>query len=202
MPLRFLQIVAALLAVLVLGLALFWHPQPEPRGVPAASGPTGGNFTLVSADGPVSLSDLRGKVVLIYFGYTFCPDICPTSLTATAQGLKQLRPEEAARVAMLFISVDPERDSPAHLKEYAAFFHPTIVGVTGKPDEIAAIARRYGVFYARQKVDTAGGYVMDHTSDTYVVDPAGALRGRIPHGAAPDRVVAEIRKYLQPNPNP
>lgn len=202
MSVRILQLIAACLAALVIGLALFWHPEPPTREIPVARGPEGGDFTLTSADGPVSLTAYRGKVVLVYFGYTFCPDICPTSLTATAEGLKRLQPEELARVAVIFVSVDPERDTPMHLKEYAAFFHPAIVGVTGTAEEIAAVARRYGVFYARQKVDTAGGYVMDHTSDTYAVGPTGVLVGRIAHGSSPETVAGEIRKYLQQNPNP
>jgi len=203
MSTRLLQVVAAVLAALVVGLAAFWHPEPAPRDVSPARQPAGGDFTLASADGPVSLVSLRGKVVLIYFGYTFCPDICPTSLAATADGLRQLKPDEMARVAMLFVSVDPERDTPAHLKEYVAFFHPAIVGVTGSAAEIGEIARHYGAFYAKQKVETAGGgYVVDHTSDTYVVGPAGQLLGRIAHDTPAPRVAAEIRQYLQQNPNP
>ena len=193
---RLLLFIAALLGLLVLGLALFWQPEIAVRSLPKAT--TGGDFTLQSANGPVSLKDYRGKLVLLYFGYTFCPDICPTSLASTAEGLKQLKPQEAARLAMIFISVDPERDTPARLKEYAEFFHPGIVGVTGTPENLAEIARRYGVFYARQKVDTAGGYVVDHSSDTYVLGPAGQTLGKIAHATPPDQVAAEIRKYLLP----
>jgi len=171
---RILVVIAGLLAALVLGLALFWMPEMPERPLPKAAIAAGGDFTLESASGPVSLKDYRGKLVLVYFGYTFCPDICPTSLASTAEGLKQLKPEEAARVAMIFISVDPERDTPPRLKEYAEFFHPSLVGVTGTPENLAEIAKRYGVFYARQKVETAGGgYVVDHSADTYVVGPDG-----------------------------
>lgn len=196
---RILVVIAGLLAALVLGLALFWMPEMPERPLPKASIAAGGDFTLESASGPVSLKDYRGKLVLVYFGYTFCPDICPTSLASTAEGLKQLKPEEAARVAMIFISVDPERDTPPRLKEYAEFFHPSLVGVTGTPENLAEIAKRYGVFYARQKVETAGGgYVVDHSADTYVVGPNGQLVGKIAHATPPDRVVAEIRKHLNP----
>jgi protein SCO1/2 len=195
-----LKILAALLAVLVAGLALFWHPELPERPLPRAALPPGGDFTLQSAAGPVSLQDYRGKLVLLYFGYTYCPDVCPTSLAATAEGLKLLAPEELARVAMLFVSVDPERDTPARLKEYAEFFHPLIVGATAAPPVVDEVARRYGVFYAKQKVDTAGdGYVVDHTSDTYVITPDGRLVARIAHGTPPDQVAAAIRKYLNPN---
>jgi protein SCO1/2 len=196
---RILVVIAGLLAALVLGLALFWMPEMPERPLPKAAMAAGGDFTLESASGPVSLKDYRGKLVLVYFGYTFCPDICPTSLASTAEGLKQLKPEEAARVAMIFISVDPERDTPPRLKEYAEFFHPSLVGVTGTPENLAEIAKRYGVFYARQKVETAGGgYVVDHSADTYVVGPDGQLVGKIAHATPPDRVVAEIRKHLNP----
>ncbi len=196
---RILVVIAGLLAALVLGLALFWMPEMPERPLPKAAMAAGGDFTLESASGPVSLKDYRGKLVLVYFGYTFCPDICPTSLASTAEGLKQLKPEEAARVAMVFISVDPERDTPPRLKEYAEFFHPSLVGVTGTPENLAEIAKRYGVFYARQKVETAGGgYVVDHSADTYVVGPDGQLVGKIAHATPPDQVVAKIRSYLNP----
>ena len=107
---RILAALAVLLAALVIGLALFWHPELPERPLPKAALPAGGDFILQSADGPVALKDFRGKLVLLYFGYTYCPDICPTSLTATAEGLRQLKPEELARVAMIFVSVDPKRD--------------------------------------------------------------------------------------------
>ena len=180
-----------------MGLGFFWNPELPERILPKAPIAAGGDFTLQSATGPVSLKDFRGKVVLIYFGYTYCPDICPTSLASTAAGLKLLKPEEMAKVAMLFISVDPERDTPARLKEYAEFFDPSIVGVTGTPEVLAEIAKRYGVFYAKQKVATAGeGYVVDHSSETYVIGADGQLLSKIAHAAPPDQVVAEIRKRL------
>ena len=194
---RILIVIAGLLATVLLGLAVFWSPELPERPLPRAAMPAGGDFTLQSASGPVSLKDYRGKVVLVYFGYTYCPDICPTALAATAEGLKQLTPDELAQVATIFISVDPERDTPARLKDYVEFFHPNIVGVTGTPENLAEIGKRYGVFYARQKVDTAGdGYVVDHTSDTYVVGPDGQLLSKIIHATPPDQVVAEIRKRL------
>ncbi len=194
---RILSVIAVLLAALVLGLAFFWHPELPERPLPLAAMPEGGDFTLQSADGPVALRDFRGKVVLLYFGYTYCPDICPTSLAATAEGLKELTPDELARVAVILVSVDPKRDTPARLKEYARFFHQAIVGVTGTPEEIAAVAKRYGAFYAEQKVATAGdGYVVDHSADTYIVAADGKLAGKIAHATAPDQVAAIIRKYL------
>jgi protein SCO1/2 len=195
---RFLLIVAVVLAALTAGLALFWQPDPPERPLPVAGAPTGGEFTLASADGPVSTRDYRGKLLLVYFGYTFCPDICPTALATIAEGLRQLSPADLARVGMIFVSVDPGRDTPARLKDYAGFFHPAIVGVTGSSGEVAEAARRFGAVYARQAAETAGGYVVDHSSDTYVVGPSGQLVGRIAHATPPDQVAAALHLYLNP----
>lgn len=195
---RILTVIAGLLALVVLGVALFWHPEMPERPIPRAAIAAGGDFTLQSAAGPVSLKDYRGKLVLVYFGYTFCPDVCPTSLAATAEGLKLLTPEELGKVAMIFVSVDPKRDTPERLKEYAEFFHPAIVGATGTPEVIAEVTKRYGVFYAEQKVATAGGgYVVDHSSDTFVIAPDGQLVAKIAHATPPDQVAVAIRKHLQ-----
>lgn len=191
---RLVSIVFSLL-ILLLGLAFFWNPG-APKGT-AVAWPLGGDFTLQSAGGPVSLKDYRGKVVLLTFGYTFCPDVCPTSLATLAAGLKLLTPEESGRVAAVFASVDPERDTPARLKEYVAFFHPALIGVSGTPQALAAVAKQYGAYYAKQNTGQAGGYVMDHTADTYVIAPDGRLMGRIPHAALPAEVASEIRKHLK-----
>ncbi|MDP2795801.1 MAG: SCO family protein [Sulfurisoma sp.] len=203
---RLLLAVVILLAAASIGLALFWNPtattapfKPPHSALPAATAPTGGDFTLRAATGPVSLKDYRGKVVLLYFGYTYCPDICPTSLTATAQGLASLAPAELARVRTIFVSVDPERDTPERLKEYAPFFHPSIIGVTGTAAEIADVAGRYGASYARQQITGVANYVVDHSALTYVIAPDGRLVGSLPHAAPPQQVAAEIRKWLSPS---
>lgn len=194
---RILGFVAIALALVIAGLALFWQPDVAERPLPRLPIVERGDFTLQSASGPVSLKDYRGKLVLVYFGYTFCPDICPTSLAATAEGLKQLSPEELARVAMIFVSVDPKRDTPERLKEYVEFFHPSIVGVTGSAEVVAEVAKRYGVIYAEQKVETAGGgYVVDHSADTFIVAQDGRVVGKIAHATPPDQVVVAISKYL------
>lgn len=186
--------IPALFISILLAAALAGCPEQrvEPPGAPR-----GGDFVLRSADGKVDTQALRGKVLLIYFGYTHCPDVCPASLAAAAQALNALSADERTKVRLIMVSVDPERDTPARLKEYARFFHPAIVGVTGTPEEIAAVAKRYGVFYAEQKVATAGdGYVVDHSADTYIVAADGKLAGKIAHATAPDQVAAIIRKHL------
>lgn len=189
---RSLIAIAVALGVLLLALLIAVKTPLPGGGLPPA-----GEFTLQSADGPVSLQSLRGKVVLLYFGYTYCPDVCPTALVSHATALKQLVPEELARVAGVFVSVDPERDTLAHLKEYAQFFHPQIVGLTGSPAEIQTVAGRYGVFYAKQPADASGRYSVDHTSETFVIAPDGRLVARLPHGTSPDVLAAELRRWLR-----
>jgi protein SCO1 len=158
--------------------------------------PTGGDFTLQSPDGPVSLADQRGKVVLLYFGYTFCPDVCPTSLSTVAQALSALTPDELAKVKSYFISVDPERDTMDVLKAYAPFFHPGIVGISGSSEQVARVAQLYGAVYMKQKPDANGLYSVDHSSFIYVIAPNGKLAATLPHGTLPTQIVDMIRSQL------
>ena len=191
----------ALFSALLVWMAFFWQPGAAPHGqrvgvTGLAEAPKGGDFTLRSAQGPLSLHDLRGKVVLLYFGYTLCPDICPTSLAFTAQGLSQMTAEEQEKVRMLFVTVDPERDTLERLKEYTVFFHPNITGLTGTRAEIAGVAAQYGASYARQQVESAAGYVVDHSADTYVIAPDGRFFAALPHATPPGKVVETIQAAL------
>lgn len=156
----------------------------------------GGDFALQSADGPVSLENFRGKVVLIYFGYTYCPDACPTSLSIMTQAFNSLTPSELEKVQGILISVDPERDSPERLKEYAAYFHPQIIGATGDVVRLALLATQYGAQFRSQKVDSAAGYLVDHTSEIYLVDRRGELVHSFPHATPANVIVEELRKWL------
>jgi protein SCO1/2 len=161
-----------------------------------AGKPTGGDFVLQSAAGPLDTKALRGKVLLVYFGYANCPDICPASLAAGTQALNALKPAERERTRLIMVSVDPERDTPARLKEYAAYFHPAMVGVTGTSAEVAAVAKAYGAGYVRQPAKADGSYAVDHSADTYVVAPDGRL-AQVIHFAAPAAQVTEaVRKLL------
>ncbi len=196
MSLRLLRILALVLAAAVLGLAFYWDPQPASPVIPEAPTAKGGDFTLDSADGPLSLAALRGKVVLIYFGYTYCPDVCPTALSGAAEALRRLDTTQAAQVSVLFISVDPARDSAAHLKEYVAFFHPAIIGLTGSESEVGAVASRYGAYFARQPAAAGDNYAVDHSADILLVAPDGRLAGHLPHGTVPDRLASEILRLL------
>lgn len=191
---RLILLLLAILALLA-GLGL-WLGQRSGSGLPLAAPPRGGDFTLLSAQGPVSTQAFRGKVVVVYFGYTYCPDICPTSLATLGAALGQLSPAELAQVQPLFVSVDPQRDTPARLKEYAAFFHPKLIGLTGSPQTLAAAAKAYGASYSFQPPDARGNYVVDHSAFTYLVDTQGHLADTLPHGASPEDTAAAIRRLL------
>lgn len=153
-------------------------------------------FTLNGPDGPLALQDLRGKVVLLNFGYTFCPDICPTGLAALALGMDKLTPAERGQLAVLFITLDPARDDLARLKEYTAFFSPAMTGLTGEQAAIDQAARQFGVVYARHAAEAGGSYTIDHSADTYIVNREGRLVGRIGHALAPDRFVEALKPHL------
>jgi len=192
------------LAVLLAWLLWFWQPPDDgadaivQRGPDVADAPTGGDFALEGRDGSVALSDFRGKVVLLYFGYTSCPDICPTNLAIMAYALKQLTPAERARVQVLFVSVDPARDTPERLAEYAAYFDPGILGITGSDAEVAAAAARYGAAYRRvEEPDSAMGYLVDHSAFTYVIDQQGRWVETLPHATASEEILRIVRRLLR-----
>jgi len=158
----------------------------------------GGDFTLQSAEGEVSLRDFRGKIVLIYFGYTSCPDVCPTSLGALSAALKKLDKKEMAQIQPLFISVDPERDDVKKLQEYSHYFHPKMIGVTGKLAYLQALAKRYGAYFRKAPVESSTlGYAVDHSSTIYVVGKDGKLVDMIQHGGSPKRILEHIRAVLK-----
>lgn len=156
----------------------------------------GGDFVLQSSQGEFSLEKLRGKVVALYFGYTQCPDVCPTSLSILAQALNELDEEELESVQAVFISVDPNRDSVEVLDEYVSYFHPNLTGVTGSEHEIAEVAKRYGAQYEKAVIEGSGfGYGVDHSSVTYLITPEGELRFLFPH-ETPSFVILEAIRYL------
>ena len=163
-----------------------------------AEAPTGGDFTLESNSGPVSLHDFRGKLVMLYFGYTYCPDICPTNLGNLSVAWRQLPEWARDTVQILFISVDPERDSPARLKTYVDFFNAGIIGLTGDPKTLKEIAHRYGVVYQKVPMrDSAVGYLVDHSAFTYVIGPDGQLLTQLPHGTPPQQFRQSMLQFLE-----
>lgn len=161
-----------------------------------SSDPTGGDFVLSSSRGRFSLKQLRWKVVLLYFGYTKCPDVCPTSLATLAQALNELSLAELKLVQAVFVSVDPARDSLQELDAYVGYFHPNLIGVTGSEHEIAEVATRYGAKYEQVALEGSSfGYAVNHSAVTYLITPEGELRFMFPH-RTPSFVILEAIRYL------
>jgi len=161
--------------------------------------PVGGPFELTDHSGKVrTSSDFRGKLMLVYFGFTYCPDICPTDLQQIGLAIDKLG-MDGDSVQPLFITVDPERDTAQHLAEYVAMFHPRLIGLTGSSDAIRKAADAYKVYYA--KVDppkgTEGYYTIDHTAFIYLMDREGNYLGFFPPGTSADRMVEIIRPRLK-----
>jgi len=202
-PLTLVLMLSAVLVWMLFGWKSDTEDADPYKALQLAQPPRGGDFTLTSAAGPVSLADFRGKVVLIYFGYTWCPDICPLNLSYLRYALDGLTAQERERVQVLFISVDPERDTPQRLSRYTAYFAPDILGLTGMPEEVAKAAALYGAVYRRGEVEnTAMGYAVDHSAYTYLVDTSGALQQSFDHATPPDRIIAAIRSQLTAGETP
>ena len=188
-----LAIVILAFSAAYLGGWAYRAQQQNERIAAQNSGYTAGGFTLQSAEGERALSDYAGRVVLIYFGYTYCPDVCPTSLAVMAEAMRQLENEHA--VKGLLITIDPARDTPEKLQAYAPFFHPQLTGLTSSEPRILEVATRYGVFF--QKVERGDkDYLMDHTSKIYVIDQQGELAGVLGHGVTPGEIVERVRQIL------
>jgi protein SCO1/2 len=158
-------------------------------------GQIGGPFALVDHTGrPRTDQDFRGKLLLIYFGYSYCPDVCPTDLQQIALAVDMLG-SAASEVQPLFITVDPERDTAAHLADYVPLFHPRLIGLTGSAEQIRQVALAYKVYYARFPPDSPD-YVVDHSSFIYLVDETGKYAGFFPPGTSADRMVEVIKPRL------
>ena len=157
----------------------------------------GGDFSLTGPEGKtVSLEDFRNKVVLIYFGYTFCPDVCPITLSNLKMLMLSLE-EKAEDVQVIFISIDPERDTFQKLKDYVPYFHPTFIGLTGSEAELASVAKKYQTFYLKQKVESEAGYLMAHSDVVILVDQNGRFRGRYKSKYDLDKLPTDIRWLLE-----
>ena len=192
---------SALIALLLLA-SLLGACRADPGNPPLQGASMGGPFTLTAQDGSrVSDSQFAGKYRLVYFGYTFCPDVCPTDLQKIGAGLRRFEasdPARAARVQPIFITVDPARDTPEILRRFVANFHPRLIGLTGSEQEIAAVARRYGV--ARQRREPAAGsrdYLVDHSQMTVLYGPQGEPVVIVPSDRGADAVAAELERWVR-----
>ena len=189
---------AFLLAVLMIcGLLLYrlWMERVSPE-TSTGEALVGGPFQLVDQDGnAVTEQTYKGKLMLIYFGFTYCPDACPTALGVMGAALDKLD-VAAERVVPILITVDPERDTPQVLKDYVSNFHPRMVGLTGTPEQIAQVAKAYRVYYQKAAGATGGDYLMDHTLLIYLMDGEGKYLANFSASATPDDIAAKIREHL------
>ena len=188
-----------------IGLARHYLPQPGPElqtdvdgysTVRMTEGKFGGDFTLFQGDKPVKLSDFQGKLVVMYFGFASCPDVCPTTLTIIASALKQLTHEELEQIQPVFISIDPERDQGEQLDAYAAYFHPSFIGITGTPEEVQKVINQYGGFFIKVDSDSALEYLVEHTSKTYIISKDGQYVSILPHDMTIDLALNALRAGL------
>ena len=192
-PGRLYAILGLLMAMLLIGAGGYiWLSGGTPAGISV-----GGPFALVNGDGKaVSDKDFRGKYMLVYFGYTFCPDVCPTTLSAVADAMDRLGPK-AERLRPLFITVDPKRDSPAVVKQFAAAFGPRVEGLTGSAAQIATVAKAYRVYYAEHRTGPGpDDYTMDHSSVLYLMGPDGRFIAPIRADMAADQMAAALAKLV------
>ena len=158
--------------------------------------PIGGSFALTDQDGRARTdADFRGKLLLVYFGYTYCNDICPTDLQAMSSAVEKLGADGMA-VQPLFITVDPENDTPAQIKLYVALFHPRLIGLTGSPAQIKKVARAYKVYFAKDEQADPSDRLIDHSGFVFIVGRDGQYLGFLPPGTSADRIVESIRPYL------
>jgi cytochrome oxidase Cu insertion factor (SCO1/SenC/PrrC family) len=173
--------------------------EPSPtdliEGLLSGRAPVGGPFELTDQTGHRRTdADFQGKLVVLYFGYTYCPDVCPTELQSISLALDKLG-AAATTVQPLFITVDPERDTPARLADFVSSFHPRLIGLTGSPAEIRKTAIAYRTFFAKS-VTTADNYAVDHTGFVYLLGKDGRYLGFLPPGLAPDAIADAIRARL------
>ncbi|MFD2263335.1 SCO family protein [Lacibacterium aquatile] len=203
-PQRFKAIIISCLAIAALGIgaivAILFAKEDGPLsasdkgsfGAPAI----GGAFELVNQDGKtVTDKDYRGRFMLIYFGYSFCPDVCPTALSVMADALDQLPEPQRAKVAPLFITIDPERDTVALMKEYVPQFYPTLEGLTGTPVQTAAAAKAYRSYFKKNEATkTQENYLMDHSSIVYLMGPDGRFITNFTHETTPERMAAKLKE--------
>lgn len=196
---RFLLIAAALAGCLVLatGLLLFMAYRDSPKGIAGSvlSASIGGPFQLVDQNGkPFTDADLKGKWNLVFFGYTHCPDVCPTTLNELALAMERLG-KQRDKVGIVFISVDPERDTPEILKSYIASFDAPVTALTGTPEQVAAAEKAYRVYSAKHPTQN-GNYDMDHSAVIYVMDPQGRFTATFTPDTGAEQVAQRMQKLL------
>jgi protein SCO1/2 len=192
-------LVLGLAVLLAFGIGWLRHTAPPPGNMTGSS--LGGSFALIDQNGkPMTDADFKGRYRLMYFGYTFCPDVCPTDVAVLSRGLQayeKTRPGRAAKVQPIFITVDPGRDDPAALKAFVGAFHPRLIGLTGPPVAIAAALKTYGIYSKQVATSDPDNYLVDHFAVYYLFGPDGAPIAFLPHGSTAAEMTAMLETYVR-----
>lgn len=193
------KIILTLLILLLAGMGAFYYQLKNSRPT-LSSMPIGGDFSLpaTTSSGVFNLKNYRGKIVILYFGYTFCPDICPTTLSTFGALLKQMSPKEQKQIQIVFVSVDPKRDTLKKLKDYVQFFDPQMIAATDTEEKIAKLAKIYGVAY--QKYYPKKGdpfYTVDHSTQAFLINQEGKVAELIRHGETAAQIQTQLKKYIK-----
>ena len=189
---------AMLLVTLATVIVFFTSQNNRLRGSVIEPAMPAAEIALTDQNGqPFRLADYRGKVVLLFFGYTYCPDVCPATMAELRAARALLKPEDAARVQVVFITVDPARDTAASIQEYVSRFDPAFLGLSGTEAELSTVWQAYGVFREIEQTDSVAGYLVAHTSRVYVVDVNGNLSLSFAFGTPPDDVANDLRILLK-----
>ena len=167
---------------------------------PLAGAKIGGSFTLTNQDGnQISDSDFAGQYRIFYFGYTYCPDVCPVDLQKIMQGLalaEKADPTMVKKIQPFFVTIDPERDGVEQIGQYVSAFHPRLIGLTGSAEEIADVAKKYLIIYQKQESEGASEYLMDHSRQAYLFGPDGQPLAMLPYDDTPQKIADEIQKWV------
>lgn len=195
---RILYLVLGIATLIILAvLAITWLRPPELHGTVLQAPDLPSDFRLINDQGEsVQLRDLQGKWTLLYFGYTFCPDICPTTL-ADLKAMNAALGDKADDAQVIFVTLDPERDTPERLDAYLNAFDPSFMGLTGTLEAIDAAATEFGVFYQKHITEGASGYLIDHTSTVNLIDPKGYVRMVFPYGVSGADIAADLKYFMR-----
>jgi protein SCO1/2 len=192
---------SATLLMLLLAACNPASPGSAETEAPLAGADIGGSFTLTNQDGGTSSdTDFTGKYRIIYFGFTYCPDVCPIDLANLMNGLTLAEKEDpslAEKIQPIFISIDPERDRPEQLKQYVGNFHPRLIGLTGSVDEIAVVAKKYLIIYNKRESPGFSEYLVDHSRQGYLFGPEGEPIALLPFDGTPQQVADEIKRWTR-----
>ena len=202
MPRRSLVIFAAVILLIAAGIGGYALVNRQlHQGGAQGEALVGGPFTMLDQDGRrVTEKDFLGKYMLVFFGYTYCPDVCPTELQVMTAALDQMGPE-ADRIQPVFVSIDPARDTPEVLKAYVGNFGPRLVGLTGTPEEVATIAKAYRVFFAKAANSSSDtDYLLDHSSIIYLMGPDGRFVKHMPYTTDAAKLAQELKETLRTSP--